>query len=224
MSSMQRIAICLTLVAAGVLTPWSAAHAVTNTIRGNLVYNDGISVIAGGDTFTVEPTASDGKSTYFTVTPGASSYSFTFDPAALPAADRSITINFKLNGVVDRTAAGVDGNAPRMQTIDIGFTKAPTMVMTNSANTVVRGTMYYKDGATPVAPQDSPKLVVKDANNNLVATLNGPVYSLSITASTLPANKTVTIEYWIGGGANRTATGVIGNDARLQTLDITVNK
>jgi hypothetical protein len=54
--------------------------------------------------------------------------------------------------------------------------------------------------------------------------VNGPIYSLSITAGTLPANKTVTIEYWIGGAANRTVTGVIGNDPRLQTIDIAVNK
>lgn len=223
MGAMKRWAICLMLAVAGALTPLQGVHAVTNQIKGNLLCNDGVTAVVAADMVTVEAADSSSSPTPFTITyPTVSSYLITFDPAKLPA-DKGITLTYKMAGVVQWVAPGVNGASIRpCQILDICTTKAG-MKVNQVVNCFIKGTVYYKDGTTPVGGADSYTVTGTDANGKdlPMAQQSGADWAFTIDPRNLPANKTVQLVFTLNGGAEtRTVQGLNSTDPRTQLFDI----
>jgi hypothetical protein len=212
----------------GLLAPIVEVSATT--IRGNVFASDGITPLVASDNFTVVALAVDGTTTAFTITyPTVSSFNIEVNPALLPSTDKSVNLNIKLGSSVDRKLQGINGAATRMQTIDIGVTKPGTA--TNNVKSSIRGMLTQKDGVIGIPATLLYSVVAIDAGSNLINPMMGtstsppcPTYTFNLQASSIAGpDKTLRIEYRLGGVLDRVVEGVIANSTRVQTIDINYN-
>jgi hypothetical protein len=221
---------------AGVLTQLGTAQAVC-TVKGNLYYKDGVTVIPGtpGDTVTVKVfdsagTEITGKVTY----PTASSYTLKLDPVAdIAPADKALTLKYFLNNntTPDRVVEGVNGRSLRTLTIDIGMLKAPTTQGTRSVTETITGKWVYNDNVTGMLAKTSPAIQVffNDGAGttqlpSAKISLSLPNYTITIAPTDIPAGATdltITIKFLVNSGTlDRTMSGILANDGRVQTIDV----
>ena len=219
------------LTLAGMLLSLDKAQAVT--IKGNLYYNDGVSTLTGSDTAVVEVYDAVGNQLIQTAgavnivtMTGNTSYSITLAPADISGADKNISIKYKLNGAVDRTVEGVNVRTsnPFGLVADIGFTKAPGAPMPRTVTGTITGKWCMNGGITPMSSIHSPRVVVTYADGSMTqGALNfgtKTTYTLTLNVPAGVVDQTVTVDFYSDSAKNRTFTGVLGSDNRVQTIDI----
>jgi hypothetical protein len=230
---------------AGVLIPLGSAQAFC-VIRGNLFYKDGFTAIkspGNNDTVTVRVFRKDGTeiTRLGTITmPTMASYQIKIDPTIdlVGYPDRVLTIKYYLNANMtpDRVVEGVNGNSLRTLTIDIGVSKTATVPGTPPAqNGIITGKWVYNDNVTGMLAKSTPAIQVFFNNGDGTTQLDAskitpppfgglPNYTITIAPSDIPAgatDKTLTIVFLVNnGGTDRTLVGVLANDSRVQTIDI----
>jgi hypothetical protein len=221
----------------GVFTSLGEAHAFNISIKGNLFYNDGVSTLTGADSITVKvfDSASNEIMGCTTMT-GQTSYSISYDPAvAIAGANKTVTINFFLNGTLNRSIQGVNGTDGRTQFIDVAVSKAPATPQAAPATTIIiRGMLYYNNGTQKILPTDMAAVSAltrdnkKDGITIIQPTTTNPwSYTITIDPTKIMcADKSIVISFLLNGSVDRTVDGIsaIGTPARPKVLDINYSK